>query len=165
MINKILQQIIDNNFSDFKGATVDASIPVPEALINELIEATLQGNKNIASAPIAVHPQNRVSIQLRPKLLPWTLDLKLKLDNSVDFASFSSPKLRAWLENNRLLGSLGSVLNVLPEGIKVYGNQVVIDLGAFVTMPEQERLLGLVKSVDIRTEEGKVLLDTRIEVE
>ena len=163
-MERIFQRIVDSNFAELKGTSVQASIPIPESLINELVEVALLRNQSITSAPLSVHPQNRISIDLQTKLLPWPLNLKLKLDDSVDFASYSSPKLRAWLENNRWLGSLGSILNVLPEGIKLYGNQVVIDLAAFVTMPEQRRLLDLVKSVDIRTEEGKVILDAQLGV-
>lgn len=163
-MERIFQRIVDSNFAELKGTTVQASIPIPESLMNELVEVALLGNQSITSAPLSVHPQNRISIDLKTRLLPWPLNLKLKLDDSVDFASYSSPKLRAWLENNRWLGSLGSILNLLPEGIKLYGNQVVIDLAAFVTMPDQRRLLDLVKSVDIRTEEGKIILDAQLGV-
>jgi hypothetical protein len=163
-MDKIFQKLINNNFSDLKGTTVDASIPVPQALINELIEATLKGNKNIASIHVSVHPQNRVSADVKTTLLPWPLNLKLKLDQSVDFASYSSPKIRAWMENNRLLGSVGSLFNALPEGVKLYGDQLVIDLGVFFRTPEQKRILELIKSVGIHTEAGKLILDVRIEV-
>ena len=164
-MDRVFQRLIDSNFSDLKGTIIDASIPVPQALVNELIEVSLRGNKTIVSCTLTIHPQNRVSVRLKTTMLPWPLDLKLKLDKSVDFASYSSPKIRAWMENNRLLGSLGSMFNALPEGIKIYGNQVVLDLGAFLRTPEQKRLLDLVKSVEIQTEEGKVLLDVRIEVD
>src|SRR5262245_43449484 len=40
-MDKIFRKIIDNNFSDLKGTIVDASIPVPQYLINEIIEAAL----------------------------------------------------------------------------------------------------------------------------
>lgn len=163
-MDKIFQRIIRNNFSDLKGTTADASVPIPQSLINEMIETSLKGNKNIASVRASVHPQNRVSVDVKTTLLPWPLNLKLKLDTSVDFASYSSPKIRAWMENNRLLGSLGSLFNALPEGIKLYGDQVVIDLGAFLHEPGHKKLLSLVKSVGIRTEEGKVILDAKIEV-
>ena len=163
-MEKILRKIIQNNFSDLKGTTVDASIPVPESLINEFIAETLKGNRNIASIRASIHAQNRVALDVKTTLLPWPLNLKLKLDTSIDFASYSSPKIRAWLENNRLLGSLGSLFNALPEGIKLYGDQVVIDLGTFLRTPEQRRLLSLVQSVDIRTEEGKVILDAKLEI-
>jgi hypothetical protein len=98
-------------------------------------------------------------------LLPWALNVKLRLDAAVDFASYASPKMRAWLENNRLLGSLGSFFNGLSEGVKLYGNQVVVDLGYFLPTPEQKRMLKFVKSVGIGTQEGKLILDIRIEVD
>ncbi len=163
-MDKIFQKIVRNNFSDLKGTIVDASIPIPQSLINEIIETSLKGNKNVASIRASIHPQNRVSIDIKTTLIPWPLNLKLKLDKEVDLASYSSPKIRAWMENNRLLGSLGSLFNALPEEIKLYGDQVVIDLGAFLRTPEQKRLLNLVKSVGIRTAEGKVILDAKIEV-
>lgn len=164
-MDKIFEKIKDGDFSDLKGLAGDLSIPVQQKMINELIQAELRGNKNIASCIISIHPQNRVSVDLKTTIFPLPLNLKLKLDNSVDFASYSSPKIRAWMENNLLLGSLGSRLNVLPQGIKLYGNQVVVDLGAFLRKPEQKRMLELVKSVGINTAEGKVILDVKIEVD
>ncbi len=164
-MDKIFQKIINNNFSDLKGTIVDASIPVGEYLINEIIEAALQGDKNIESCRASVHEQNRVNVNLKTSLLPWSLNLKLKLDDSVDFASFSSPKIRAWLENNILLGRVGSFFNVLPEWVKLYGEQVVLDIGAFFKTTEQKRMLDLVKSVIIKTEEGKVILEVKIRVD
>ena len=161
----IFQKIIANNFSDVAGLTADTSIPMSQSLINEIIAAALQGNKTIQSCPVSIHEQNQVSVRLKTNLLPWPLHLKVKLDQSVDFANFTSPKLRMWLENNRLLGSLGSFFNALPEWAKLYGNQVVIDLGSFLHTPEQKRLFALIKSVEIRTGEGKAIFDVKIEVD
>jgi len=163
-MDQIFQKIIDNNFSDLKGTLLDATVPVPEYLVNEVLQVVLRGNKNIESCRVSIHGQNRVSVNLKTPLLPWALNLKLKLDTSVDLASFSSPKIRAWLENNRLLGRLGSLFNALPEGIKLYGDQVVLDIGAFLPTPEQKRMLALVRSIGIRTEEGRMILDVKIEV-
>src|SRR5215217_28871 len=89
-MDKIFQKIIDNNFSDLKGTIVNATVPVPEYLINELIETALQGNRNIESCHVTIHPQNLVSANVKTTLLPWSVNLKLKLDRSVDFASFSA---------------------------------------------------------------------------
>ena len=164
-MDKIFQKIIDNNFSDLKGTIIEATVPAPEYLINEIIKAALQGNKNIASCQVTIHPQNMVSANVKTTLLPWSLNLKIKLDRSVDFASFSSPKVRVWLENNILLGKLGSLFNALPEGIKLYGNQVVIDIGSFLQTPEQKQILELVKSVDIQTVESKMILDVRVSID
>lgn len=162
-MDKIFQKLITNDFSDLKGTTIDASIPVPEYLINEIIEALLRGNKNIASIQVSMHPQNQVSANIKTTLLPWALNLRLRLDKEVDLASYSSPKIRAWLENNRLLGSMGALFNALPPGIKLYGNQVVVDLGAFL-QPDQKKYLDLVKFIGINTAEGKLILDVRAAV-
>ena len=106
-MEKVFQRMLANNFSDLKGATVEASIPVPQALINEFIQASLRGNKNIASCLVSVHAQNRVSLAVKTMVLPWPLNLKLKLDKSVDIRplpkeqrlSLSSP-----LFSNQIIG-------------------------------------------------------------
>ncbi len=164
-MEKFFQKIKDRDFADLKGLTTEISIPVQQHLINELIETALRGNRNIQSCQVSVHAQNRVSVNVKTALLPLALNLKLKLDKSVDLASYSSPKIRAWMENNRLLGSLGSMFNALPEGIKIYGDQVVVDLGSFLPTAEQKKYLDLVKSVDISTTEGKVILNIKVEAE
>jgi len=164
-MEEIFQKILDNGFSDIAGLRADASIPVSQALINEIIEAALRGNKTIKTFEVSVHEQNRVSVRLKTNLLPWSMNLKLKLDRSVDFASYSAPKMRVWLENHHLMASLGSLLNALPEWATLYGSQVVIDLGAFFHTMEQKRLFALVKAIDIRTVEGKAIFDLKIEVD
>ena len=162
-MDQIFQKIIDNNFSDLKGLAVDASVPVPQNMINEIIDAALQGNKNIEYCRVAIGGQNRVTVKLKTTILPWPLDLKLKLFKSVDLAR--SPRIRASLENNLLLGKSGSFFKALPEGIKLYGDQVVLDIGSFLRAPEQKKFLDLIKSAEINTEEGKVILDVKIRVD
>jgi hypothetical protein len=100
-MNEVFQNIIDNNFSDLKGLRVDASIPVPQQLINKFIEIALRGNENIAYCQVSIGEQNRVSVKLRTTLWPWPLDLKLRLFKTVDLTR--SPRIRASLENNLLL--------------------------------------------------------------
>jgi hypothetical protein len=159
-MEEIFQRIIDENFSELPGLVVDAYIPVPESLINEIIQTTLLGSRTISRCRVTISRGNQVTADVKSPLLPWTIHLKMKLFGSVDFTS--SPKVRAFLENNILLGKLGALLKALPKGINIYDDQVVVDIGSFVT-PEQERLLSLVRSVNIKTEEGKVLLDVKIE--
>ncbi len=164
-MEEIFRKIIENDFSDVAGLTVDACVPMSQSLINEIIAVILQGDKAIQSCQVSIHEQNQVSVRLKTSLWPWPLDLKLKLDKSVDFASFSSPKMRLWLANHRLLGSLGSFFNALPKWAKLYGNQIVIDLDSFARTPQQKRLLKLIKSVEVETEEGKAVFDVKIQTD
>jgi hypothetical protein len=160
-MDEIFRRILSNNFADLSGLVLAASIPVPEDLINEMIAVTLKGNRNISYCRVSISPQNRISVDLKTPLLPLTLNLKLRLAESVDLSG--SPKIRAWLENNALLGKLGSFFDIFPAGIRMYGNQIVIDIGSFLQSPEQKRLVGLIKDVAIQTIEGKVIVAIKIE--
>jgi hypothetical protein len=161
-MDKIFKKIIQNNFSDLKGLTVDALIPIPQRLINEIVESALRGNKNIDSCKVSVHEQNRVSVDLKTVLIPWPLNLKLRLDKSVDLKG--SPKIKASLENNLLLGTLGSFIKGLPKGIEISENQILVDVGAFLR-PQEQKYLVLIRSAEILTEEGKVILDAKFRVD
>ena len=160
LMDEIFRRLVDKNFSDLAGLTVDASVPVPEYLVNEIIQSGLLGNKSITYCHVSISRDNRVTADVKTPLLPWTLHLKLKLFRSVDFTG--SPKVRAFLENNVLLGRLGSLFKALPKGIMIYHDQVAIDIESLLP-PEQKRFLRLVKSVDIQTEESKVILKVKIE--
>lgn len=156
-MDEILQRLVRDNFSELVGLRVEASIPVPERLVNEIVATAIRGNKNISYCRISISHHNRVSVNLKTPLWPWPLELTLRLDRIVDFRR--SPLLRAKLENKALLGRLGSFFKVLPEGVHISGDQVVVDLGAFLPAPEQKRFMGLIKAVEIKTEEAKVIID------
>jgi len=161
-MDAIFQRLIDNNFSDLAGLTMDASIPMPEQIVNEIIEAALRGNKNIHECHVSISGQNKVSVNLKTPLWLWPINIKLKLESSVDFTS--SPKVRATLENNVFLGKLGTLFKMLPEGVNIQGDQVIADVQSFLDMPEQRKMLDLIKSVDVRTEPAKVIFDIKLKV-
>ena len=160
-MDAIFQRLVSNNFSELPGLTVNASIPVPEELVNELLAASLRGNKNLESCVVSIVSQNRVSVNLKTPLWPWPINMKLKLFHAVDLSG--SPKVRAFLENNRLLGKLGALFNALPKWIVLYEDQVSVDVGAFLETKEQKQVLELIKAVEIRTEPGKIIFDVSLQ--
>ena len=163
-MDKLFQKIIANNFSDFAGLVADVTIPVPEYLINEVVTEFLRGNKNVTSCRINVEPENQFIVNFKTPLFPLSLNLKLRLDKAVDFRG--SPKIHARLENNAFLGKLGSLFtNVLPAGIKISGDQIVVDIGSFLRTPQEKKLLQLVKSAEIHTVNAVVVLDIKIKVD
>lgn len=162
-MNEIFQKLIANNFSELEGLAVDGSIPVPQHMINEVIEAALQGNKKIEYCRVSIGEQNRVSINVKTAMWPWPLNLKIWIFKSVDLTP--SPRIRALLENNALLGKLGSFFKALPEGVKLYGEQIVIDVGSFLQTEQQRKFLDVVKFMEIRTDKGKLIFDVQIRID
>lgn len=160
-MEQIIQRLLENHLSELEGLIVDATIPIPEPLINELVAASLAGNKKVTYVHISIGEQNRMDVQVKTPLVPWQINLKLKLFRSVELTG--SPKLRAFLENNLLLGKLGSLFNALPDGIFLYDDQISIDLGKFLPSPDLRQLLDLVKEMDVRTSPGKLIIDVKLE--
>lgn len=161
-MDKIFQRLIEDNFSELVGLTVDASIPLSEHLVNEFVQSALQGNKNITDCYIAIHMGNKFAVNLKTPLWLWPINLKLRLAKSVDFTG--DPKIRASLENFALLGKLGAVFKALPKGITVQNDQVMLDVQSFLKTPEQRKWLDLIKALEVSTEEAKVTFDIKIAV-
>ena len=155
----IFKRILDTNFSELPGLTVSASIPVPEHIVNEIIGVAIRENRNISYCRTSISRNNRAAVNLKTPLWPWPLELNLKLENSPDFGT--SPKMHARLENKVLLARIGSFLKTLPAGVSIHGERVDVDVRSFLS-PEQLPLLELVKAIDVKTEEGKVILDVKI---
>ncbi len=162
-MDRVFQKLMDSHFSDLAGLTIDASIPVPERVANEIIESALWGNKNISGCRVSIGPQNKVSAIIKTPLWLWPIHLKLKLERSVDMTG--SPMIRASLENHVLLGQLGALFKMLPNGINFHDKQVIVDVRSLLETPEQRQMLDLVKSIEIRTEPAKLILDVKIKVE
>ncbi len=159
-MDAIFQRLIDTSFSELSGLEINASVPIPERLVNEIIAASLIGNKNLEYCRVSIGGQNRVTADIKSPLWPWPFHLKLKLFREVDFSG--SPKVRAFLENNVLLGKLGALFKALPPGIVLYEDQISVEIEAFLQTPEQKRSLRLVKAVEISTKAGTIIFDVKL---
>jgi hypothetical protein len=158
-MDQLFRRLLEDNFSDLPGLAADVSIPVPEHLVNEIINVAIRESRNISYCRASISRNNRASVNLKTPLWPWPLELKLRLENSMDFPV--SPQIRARLENKVLLARIGSFLKALPAWVSIHGDQVDLDVSSFLP-PEQRRFLELVKSVEVKTEEGKVIFNVRI---
>lgn len=159
-MEKIFQRLIDNNLAELGGLTIDATIPVTESLANEIIESSLQDQSQIEYARVYIQGGNRIALDVKSTLWPWLITVKLKLFSSVDVTH--SPTIRAFLENHVILAKLGSLIQALPKGTTIYRDQVSINIESFMPVPELRQLMGLIRVMEIRTEEGKLFFDIKI---
>ncbi len=158
-MDKIFQRLLDSGDSEPGELTVDATITMSESLATQLNAIALEGNPKIEYCRVHIHSGNRITLDVKSPLWPWLITVKLKLFGAVDLTG--SPTVRAFLENHILLGKLGSLLNALPNGIHIYEDQVSIDIESFLPLQEQKKLLGLLQSIEIHTEEGQIFFDIK----
>lgn len=159
-MEKIFQRWTDNELLELSGLTIDAVVSVTESLAAELIAIAVQENPQIDYCRVHIYGENRVTLDVKSPLWPWPFNIKLKLFGSVDLTR--SPTVRAFLENHMLLGKLSSLFNALPYGINIYEDQIAIDIGAFVDLQERRVFLDAIKSIEIKTSEGRLILDIAI---
>lgn len=160
-MDKMMNWLMDGDPAERRGLTVDATITMSEELATELNAIALEGNPQIEYCRVHIHRDNRVTLDVKSPLWPWPVNVKLKLFSSVDLTR--SPTVRAFLENHVLLGTLGSLLRALPDGIQLYKDQVSIGIESFLPLQEQRKLLSWIKAIEIRTEEGKIFFDIKVE--
>lgn len=160
-MDKIFQRLVVGSPAELSGLTVDARISISEELANEIIVVALQGDPHVAYCHAQIHSGNRIALDVKSSRWPWPFHVKLKLFSAVDVAH--SPTIRAFLENHVLLGKLGSLFHVLPDGIHFYEDQIAVDIGAFINSGEQKMLLSLIETAEIRTEEGSLFIDIAIQ--
>jgi hypothetical protein len=158
-MDKLFQRLLADRFSELPGLTVNASIPVPEHLVNEFIEIAIRETRNISYCRVSISRGNRASMNIKTPLWPWPLELKLRLEDSPDFAAL--PIIHARLENQVLLAKIGAFLKALPAGISIQGNRVDVDVSSFLNA-DQRRLLELIKSIEIKTEAATLILEVTI---
>jgi hypothetical protein len=161
-MEEILQRLLNENFSELRGLTVDASIPFPEQLVNEFVGSALQGNKTVTELYIAIHSANKIAVNLKTSPWPLPIQIKLRLEPSVDFAN--GPRVRASLENFALLGKLGAIFKAFPPGITLEDDQIIVDIGSFLKDPQQRKWLELIQSMQIHTEEARITFDVKVAV-
>jgi hypothetical protein len=159
-VDKIFQRWTDPDLPALSGLTIDAVVSVTESLAAELIALAVQENPQIDYCRVHIFGENRVTLDVKSPLWPWPFHLKLKLFSSVDLTH--SPTVRAFLENHVLLGKLSSLFNALPDGINMYEDQIAIDIGAFVDLRERRVFLDAIGSIEIKTDEGRIVLDIAI---
>ena len=164
----ILVNLRDARFRDLSGARISASVPVSEQLLNEIVRATMPGNLPVREVVVHPEPMNRFSVRIVPKaaFLP-PLTVKLQIEKQPEFPA--SPELVLRMATmGGLLGLAGAafpIAGMLPPGVRLDGERIVVDLRAMAQREGVLDLLALVRELEITTEEGRVLIfaDTSVE--
>jgi hypothetical protein len=162
-VSALLQQLRASGFQDVSGARASVTLPISAPLLNMLIGMSIPANAPVRE--LEVHPQssNRLMVRVRlarPAFLPpinlgLTVERQPELPASPEivFRMTSLPGLMS------LAGAAMSFANVLPPGIRMVGDRIVVDLAAQLARFGQAHLLQYARRVHVSTEEGRLILD------
>lgn len=165
-LTTLLLNLRSDRFRDLAGARVSASIPVSERLLNEIVSATMPKNLPVRDVTVRPEPGNRFSVRIAPKaaFLPQ-LTVKLVIEKQPEFPTNPRVVLRMATMGG-LLGMATAafpIANLLPAGVRLEGERIVVDLGELAHREGVVDLLDLVKDLQITTEAGLVIVHVHAE--
>ena len=166
----LVDQYKDRGFSDFRGLHIDARIPITERVLNEAVQKILvTGNDSVQHARITIRDQNTLEVELGVRWGPLakTLRFDARVGKDIDFET--TRKLTISLTGSGLpLGLLAriadSVIGVLPEGVRVVGKVIEVDIGTMLNDRGLGYLIPMVKLMRIETVPGELIAYLTVEV-
>jgi hypothetical protein len=164
---RLLEDLRASHFAALAGARVSASVPIPEALLNELVAAAIPAGGPVRD--VSLHPKagNRIAVRARLAradfLPPVTLTAEIERqpelpDGPLVLRILSLPGLMA------LAGAAMSMSSVLPPGVRMENQRLLVDLPVLLERRGYAEVLRFLESIHVKTEEGRVLVDVTARV-
>jgi hypothetical protein len=165
---ELLAGLERQGFTDLAGSTGEGAIRVSEGLLNGIIAEQLRGSAAIREVHAAPRAGDRLGVRLvmaKPSFLP-----PLVLDVSIDKQPSlpDDPVLGLTLSGMggllRFAGPAAGFLNVLPPGVRMEGDRVLVDLRAVLAPHGLTSVLDYVQDVRVTTEEGRLVVSFNVRV-
>jgi hypothetical protein len=168
LFDRIFQDLESGGFRDVAGARASVTIPIPESLLNRVVAAALPPAGAVRELSVTPEAGNRFLVRVRlakPAFLP-ALKLNVSIERQPDFPR--SPVLELRIAMPPLLAGLAGAaqtfVDVLPPGVEMQGDRVLVNLAALAERQGHGRYLRFVQRVEITTDPGRlnVAADVRV---
>ncbi len=163
MVRQLIEQQRATRYADFVGAAVRGRIPIPEAVINDLLSVALIDNSVIHDLHVILHGDQVIEVSMT--VHKWIFHKRIVLDLVVEplvvFAH--SPTIRLWLpQSHHVLRSAAHLLTTvggwLPRGVRVSGRLLEIDLGEILYDQNLPELVEWLQFMAIEGHRGMLLV-------
>jgi hypothetical protein len=149
-------------FRDLAGSEGHAAIRVSERLLNEIIAEQIQGSASIRELHVTPQGGNRLSVRVvvaKPSFLP-PMTVGVLIDKQPKLPD--DPVLGLTLSGIggllRFAGPAAGFFKVLPPGVSMEGERVLVDIRAALAPHGLTSVLDYVKDVAVGSEEGRLIV-------
>jgi hypothetical protein len=161
----LLQQQHARGFPDFAGARVTVSIPVSDRLVTAFASENMPASGPVREIDVRAHEANHLSVRVRlwrPALMPpVSVNLAIVQQPMLPETPVVGLRLSAPGALLALAGSAARVFNVLPPGVQMDGNRINVNLRAMLEQRGLGQVLDYLESLEITTEEGRIIFSAR----
>ena len=167
-VRAIVEGLQRSGFAELKGLRASARVPLAEPLLNELIRGNLPANGAVRELRVRPQAGNRFDVLLklaRPAFLP-PLSITGVIEQQPDFpaAPFVVIRLSTLPGIMSLAGGAAAFFNVLPPGLRLEGDRLLVNIAELARTHGRTDVLGLIRRLNVETEEGAVVLDLDVAI-
>lgn len=160
---RVLDRLRASGFRDLAGARVTASLPVSEPLLNDIVAGLLPRAGPVRRVTLQPQEHDRVAVRVKltkPGFLP-PLSATLAIERQPVLPQAPQLVLRVLGLPGllRLAGPFLSVGTLLPPGIDLQGDLLIVDLAALLAQHGAGDLLGYVERLELRSAPGRLIVD------
>ena len=162
----ILERLRASGFAEVKGARASLSIPVSEAILNELITAALPAGGPLRDLHVRPQAGNRLAVRARASRLDFLPPMTISLQIEGQPRLPDTPLVVRILSMPGLLSVAGSMLSPgsLPPGIRLERERVLVDLRQLLEGKGFAAIVPLIERLQVSSEEGRLLIDVDLQV-
>ena len=162
-LSRVLERLRASRFRDLAGARVTASLPVAEALLNDIIAGSLPAGGAVRAATVHPQEQNRLAVRVklsRPEFLPpLSATLVIERQPVLPLAPHLTFRVTGLPGLLTLAGPFLSVGAMLPRGVRLDGDLLTVDLAALLAQHGAAELLAHLERLQVRSEAGRLVLE------
>jgi hypothetical protein len=167
-LNNVIERLRQSRFADLAGTRASLHVPVSERLVNEVLAASLPRGGAVNEARIRPHAGNRLDIHVklaRPAFLP-PLTLGAVIERQPEFPHTPEIVLRLTSLPGvmSLAGGAATFFNVLPPGVRMQGERVIVNVAELARQHGRSDVLDLIRRLHVTTEEAAVLIECDFEI-
>lgn len=169
-LRTVLREQRENGWAALQGAVITGTIPVPETLLNELLQNAVCPAGPIKSLRLVIEQNNHCVLHVAADkwFLPKHIALGFDVERIIGFPQSPLLRLRLSPSDGVLGGLLDFVLNVvapLPDTVRVTGKLIEFDLGALLRKNGWGDVIPLIRLLRLRTQTGRIELDFGLAVD
>lgn len=157
-------------FAGFSGAAIDILLPLPEGLLNEVVQEKMgssPGTLQQMQVTCKAHNVLNLDFTVRKWLFTKHFNLDLTVEQSLHFPD--APKLQVWLPSNTVLENLLELVvkmrgAALPH-TQITGRLIEVDLAAIIQTKHLGQVAQYIQFAEIKIVPGALLLHGKLGVD
>ena len=167
-MRRTLDRIIASGLQEIRGARIDATIPISERLINEILNEEFTQPGRVLAFEIRVGANNEIDAGVRIAVGPFTKWVRAVLVVEPVALPGGNPMIALRIASG--LGVVSKIIELfassrLPPGVRLAAGRITIDLNGIPAAQPYRQYWRMIRRLEIVTRPHLVVIDAVLQVD